>query len=78
MCATSAPQAGCFRRLVLESPTRLALLIATYPGLALTRAKVSDIVTNARAQRDAQAALHARYGATFALTAMDQIGRAHV
>ncbi len=60
-----------FHQCVLEAPHRLALPIATYPGLALTGAKVSDIVTNPRAQFEAQAALHARYGAPFALSAMD-------
>lgn len=45
--------------------------IAVYPGLALTGAKVSDIVTNPRAQFDAQAALRERYNSPFALSAMD-------
>jgi uroporphyrinogen decarboxylase len=49
----------------------LALPIATYPGLALTGAKVSDVVTNAKAQRDAQAALRERFHSPFALSAMD-------
>ena len=42
-----------------------------YPGLALTGAKVSDIVTNPRAQLDAQAALQQRYRSPFVLSAMD-------
>jgi len=42
-----------------------------YPGLALTGAKVSDIVTNPNAQFDTQAALRERYGSPFVLSAMD-------
>lgn len=60
-----------FNQLVLQSPRRLALPIAVYPGLALTGAKVSDIVTNPRAQLDAQAALQQRYHSPFVLSAMD-------
>lgn len=60
-----------FNRLVLQSPRRLALPIAMYPGLALTGAKVSDIVTNPRAQLDVQAALRERYASPFVLSAMD-------
>ena len=60
-----------FNELVLQSPRRLALPIATYPGLALTGATVSDVVTNPRAQLDAQAALRERHGSPFALSAMD-------
>ena len=60
-----------FQQLVLNSPRRLALPIAIYPGLWLTGAKVSDIVTNPRAQFDAQSALRERYRSPFALSAMD-------
>jgi uroporphyrinogen decarboxylase len=60
-----------FNQFVLSSPRRLALSIATYPGLALTGAKVSDIVTNPQAQLDAQLALRERYNASFVLSAMD-------
>lgn len=60
-----------FQQLVLNSPLRVALPIATYPGLALTGAKVSDIVTNPQAQVEAQAALRERFGSPFALSAMD-------
>jgi uroporphyrinogen decarboxylase len=60
-----------FHRIVLESHRRLAMPVAVYPGLALTGAKVSDIVTNARAQFEAQAALHQRYQSPFVLSAMD-------
>jgi uroporphyrinogen decarboxylase len=45
--------------------------IATYPGLALTGAKVRDIVTDAQAQLEAQAALHDRYDTRFVMSAMD-------
>ena len=58
-------------QLVLQSPHRLALPIAAYPGLALTGAKVSDLVSNPRAQFDAQAALRERYRSPFVLSAMD-------
>lgn len=58
-------------RLIRETPGRLALPIATYPGLALTGASVSDVVTNARAQCDTQAALRERHHLPFALSAMD-------
>ncbi|MGO8838812.1 MAG: uroporphyrinogen decarboxylase family protein [Limisphaerales bacterium] len=60
-----------FNRFVLASPARLAMPIAIYPGLALTGAKVHDIVTNPQAQFDAQAALHERYRTPFVLSAMD-------
>jgi uroporphyrinogen decarboxylase len=60
-----------FNQLVLQSPRRLALPIAVYPGLALTGAKVSDIVTNPRAQLDVQVALQQRYHSPFVLSAMD-------
>jgi uroporphyrinogen decarboxylase len=63
--------ANCFNRLVLASNRRLAMPIAVYPGLALTGAKVSDIVTNPQAQFDAQVALHERYHTPFVLSAMD-------
>lgn len=60
-----------FNQLVLNSPRRLALPIATYPAWALTGAKVFDIVTNPQAQFNAQAALRQRYHAPFVLSAMD-------
>jgi uroporphyrinogen decarboxylase len=68
---TEEPNTGPFNRRVLASPLRLAMPIATYPGLALIGATVHDIVTNPGAQLDAQAALHNRYGTSFLLTAMD-------
>lgn len=60
-----------FNRFVLESPRRLALPISMYAGLALTGAKVSDIVTRPQAQIEAQRALRQRYQSPFVLTAMD-------
>jgi len=60
-----------FNRLVLSSPRRLALPIATYPGLALTGATVREAVNNPQAQFDAVAALHARYQSPVVLSAMD-------
>jgi len=60
-----------FNHLVLQSPRRLALPISMYPGLALTGAKVSDIVTNPQAQLAAQAAIRQRYQSPFVLCAMD-------
>ena len=63
--------ATSFQRLVLNSPQRLAMPIAVYPALGLTGAQVSDIVTNPRAQLEAQTALRERYRSPFALSAMD-------
>jgi uroporphyrinogen decarboxylase len=63
--------ANGFNRFVLASPQRLPMPIAVYPGLALTGAKVRDVVTNPQAQCDAQAALHERYHTPFVLSAMD-------
>ena len=62
---------NCFNRMVLSSPRRLALPIATYPGLALTGATVREAVNNAQVQFDAVAALHERYRPPVALSAMD-------
>src|ERR1039458_1462035 len=63
--------ANCFNRIVLSSPRRLALPIATYPGLTLTGATVREMVNNPQAQFDAVAALHERYRSPFVLSAMD-------
>ncbi|MGC8990699.1 MAG: methylcobamide--CoM methyltransferase, partial [Verrucomicrobiia bacterium] len=60
-----------FNQFILSSPRRLALPISMYPGLALTGAKVSDIVTRAETQLEAQRALRDRYDSPFVLTAMD-------
>lgn len=45
--------------------------IAVYPGLTLTKARVCDVVNNARAQVEAQMALHERYQTGVLLSAMD-------
>ena len=45
--------------------------IAVYPGLALTGARVRDLVTNAQAQFETSAALHRRFQTPVALSAMD-------
>jgi uroporphyrinogen decarboxylase len=45
--------------------------IAVYPGLAVTGAKVHDVVTNPQAQFDAQVVLHERHHTPFVLSAMD-------
>lgn len=63
--------ANCFNRLVHNSPARLALPIATYPGLALTGATVRQAVNHPEAQFEAVAALHARYRTPVVLSAMD-------
>lgn len=60
-----------FNEIVLNSPSRLAMPIATYPALALTGASVRDIVTRADAQFEAQRTLHLRYHTPFVLSAMD-------
>lgn len=60
-----------FPDMVLRAPRRLALPIATYPGLALTGATVREMVTDPDAQCAAQAALVERFASPFALTAMD-------
>jgi uroporphyrinogen decarboxylase len=60
-----------FSDVVLASKERLALPIAVYPGLALTGARVKDVVTDPAAQFEAQAALHQRYHTPFVLSAMD-------
>ncbi|MCX6904759.1 MAG: uroporphyrinogen decarboxylase family protein [Verrucomicrobia bacterium] len=60
-----------FVSLVLNSPRRLAMPIAVYPGATLIGARVQDIVTNARTQFEASAALHHRFHTPFALSAMD-------
>jgi uroporphyrinogen decarboxylase len=60
-----------FTRFVLESPRRLGMPIAVYPAIALTGVTVSDVVTDPRAQVDAQLALLARFDAPILLSAMD-------
>jgi uroporphyrinogen decarboxylase len=60
-----------FNRLVLSSPKRLVLPIATYPGLALTGQTVRQAVQDPQVQFEAVAALQARYQAPVVLSAMD-------
>ncbi len=62
---------NCFNQLVLGSPARLALPVATYPGLALTGATVREAVNNPQVQFEAVAALHAKYPTPVVLSAMD-------
>ncbi|HOX56033.1 MAG TPA: uroporphyrinogen decarboxylase family protein [Verrucomicrobiota bacterium] len=63
--------ANCFNQLVFASSQRLALPIATYPGLALIGATVRQAVNDPQVQYDAVAALHGRYQTPFVLSAMD-------
>lgn len=62
---------SAFIQRVLGASQRLAMPIAVYPGLALTKASVQDVVTNVNAQFDAQAALQDRYQTSVVLSAMD-------
>jgi uroporphyrinogen decarboxylase len=62
---------NCFNRMVLGSAARVALPIATYPGLALTGATVRQAVNDPQVQFEAVAALHERYRTPFVLSAMD-------
>lgn len=62
---------NCFNEFVLGASRRVAMPIATYPGLALTGARVIDVVSNPQAQVEAQIALHERYQTPFVVSAMD-------
>jgi uroporphyrinogen decarboxylase len=62
---------NCFNQFVLNSPHRVAMPIAVYPGLALTKARVCDVVSDPGAQVAAQLVLHERYRTPFVLSAMD-------
>ena len=62
---------NCFNRLVMTTPTRLVMPIATYPALQLTGATVKDIVTRPEAQVKTQVALQERRPTPFVLTVMD-------
>jgi uroporphyrinogen decarboxylase len=62
---------NCFNQFVLGSRHRVAMPIAVYPGLALTKARVCDVVSDPQAQVAAQLALHERYQTPFVLSAMD-------
>ena len=69
--ADSRQAPSWFNKFVSSSPRRLALPIAVYPGLAITGARVRDLVTNPQAQFEAAAALQARYRRPIVLSAMD-------
>jgi len=56
---------------VLNRPERLALPIATYPGLALAGATVHEVVNDPQVQVKIQTALRERYQTPFVLSAMD-------
>lgn len=60
-----------FNRLVLASPQRLAMPIAVYPGLHVTKATVRQMVTDPAVQTAASLAVRDRYHSPFALSAMD-------
>ncbi len=60
-----------FNQIILASPHRVAMPIAVYPGLALTGARVCDVVSDAGKQAETQIALHERYRTPFVLSAMD-------
>lgn len=62
---------NAFNELVLSSSGRIAMPIAVYPGLALTRGRVREVVNDAQAQFEAAAALHERYQTPCVLAAMD-------
>jgi uroporphyrinogen decarboxylase len=62
---------NCFNRFVLDSPRRVAMPIAVYPALALTKSRVCDVVSDPQAQVEAQRVLHERYRTPFVLSAMD-------
>ena len=60
-----------FNEFILGSTRRFAMPIAVYPGLALTGARVIDVVSNPRTQVETQIALLDRYQTSFVLSAMD-------
>lgn len=60
-----------FFQYVRNSPARIGMPIAVYPGAQLTGAHVVDLVTNPRAQADAVLALHERFHTPILLSAMD-------
>lgn len=62
---------NCFNELVFGSARRVVMPIAVYPGLALTGARVIDVVSQPQAQVETQLALRERYQTPFVLSAMD-------
>jgi uroporphyrinogen decarboxylase len=57
--------------LIRTSPSRVPIPLSVYPGLALTGARVVDIVTDAGAQAESQIALHERVRTPVMISAMD-------
>ncbi len=62
---------GRFRALVEHSKHRIPLPIATFPAVALTQCTVTQLVTDAHVQAEAQLALQRRLGGEVLLTCMD-------
>ena len=62
---------SAFSDMVFSSSGRMGMPIAVHPGVALTRARVRDIVTDPQAQLEASAALHERHKTPVVLSAMD-------
>jgi uroporphyrinogen decarboxylase len=56
---------------VRTSPGRLPVPISTYPGVLLTGARISDVLSDPAAQVEAQLALHDRFDTPVLLSAMD-------
>jgi uroporphyrinogen decarboxylase len=57
--------------LIRTSRSRVPIPLSVYPGLALTGARVIDIVTDAGAQAESQMALHGRLQTPVMISAMD-------
>ena len=57
--------------LIRTSPSPVPMALAVYPGIALTGARVADIVTNPGAQAETQLALHERLRTPVLISAMD-------
>ncbi|HTY57661.1 MAG TPA: uroporphyrinogen decarboxylase family protein, partial [Bacteroidota bacterium] len=57
--------------LVRHSRTPLAMPVATFPGAALTKLSVREIVADARKQSDTQMAFHRRFGTRILMSCMD-------
>jgi uroporphyrinogen decarboxylase len=66
-----SPKLNCLAKLVFASPRRLAMPLAVHPGVAITGARVRDVVTDPQAQFEAQRALHERFRTPVVMTAMD-------
>jgi len=57
--------------LIRTSPSPVPIPLAVYPGIALTGARVIDVVTNPAAQAETQLALHERLRTPVVISAMD-------